>query len=290
MGRATLGLTVTGTGVRLRGSVLFSRLKTVVSDLFDSHCHLDDEAFAVDREAVLARARAAGIRGIVTVGTSLLSSRRALALAEEHADVYAAVAIHPHDASDATVEAMTDLESLARHPRVVAIGETGLDYYRDFAPRDIQAQAFRAHLALARRLNLPVIIHNRDAHLDGMRILADEAPPRVIMHCFSGSLEIARRCLDRGYFLGLGGPLTYRNARRALEVAAYVPPDRLLLETDAPYLPPEPHRGRRNEPSYLPLIAWAAAHARGVAPGTVAEITTNNAREAFGLSRLATRG
>lgn len=261
----------------------------MVLDLFDSHCHLDDEAFAADREAVLDRARTAGVRGTVTVGTSLASSRRAIALAEQHADVYAAVAIHPHDASSATAAAMAELEALARHQRVVAIGETGLDYYRDFAPRDTQAQVFRAHLVLARLLNLPVIIHNRDAHFDVMRILAEEAPPRVIMHCFSGSPEIAHRCLDRGYYLGLGGPLTYRNARRALEVAAYVPPDRLLLETDAPYLPPEPHRGRRNEPSYLPLIAWAAAHARGVAAGTVAEITTSNAREAFGLARLATR-
>jgi TatD DNase family protein len=275
--------------VRLRVSGVSSRLGTVVLDLFDSHCHLDDEAFAADREAVLDRARTAGVRGVVTVGTSLASSRRAIALAEQHADVYAAVAIHPHDASNATAAAMAELETLARHPRVVAIGETGLDYYRDFAPREAQAQAFRAHLALARLLNLPVIIHNRDAHLDVMQILAEEAPLRVIMHCFSGSPEVARRCLDCGYYLGLGGPLTYRNARRALEVAAYVPPDRLLLETDAPYLPPEPHRGRRNEPSYLPLIAWAAAHARGVSAGTVAEITTSNAREAFGLARLATR-
>jgi TatD DNase family protein len=132
-------------------------------------------------------------------------------------------------------------------------------------------------------LSLPVIIHNRDADADILRVLAEEAPPRVIMHCFSSSVEIARTCLDRGYYLGLGGPVTYRNARRATEVACFVPPDRLLLETDAPFLPPEPHRGRRNEPSYLPLIAWAVAHARGVSAGTVAELTSTNAREVFGV-------
>lgn len=267
----------------------FSRLEGVVLDLFDSHVHLDDEAFDADRDAMLERARAAGVCGFITIGASLASSRRAIALAERHPDIHAAVAIHPHDASDATPEALGELATLARHPRVVAIGETGLDYYRDFAPRDAQVRAFRAHLALARRLDLPVIIHNRDAHWDILRILEEEAPPRVILHCFSGTVEIARRCLDRGYYIGLGGPLTYRNARRSLEVAAFVPPDRLLLETDAPYLPPEPHRGRRNEPSYLPLIAEATARARGVAAGTVAELTTLNAHTAFGVVRPATR-
>ncbi|MDR7518746.1 MAG: TatD family hydrolase [Armatimonadota bacterium] len=258
-------------------------------DLFDSHLHLDDDAFASDREVVLDRARAAGVQGFVTVGTSLESCRRALVLAEQHADVFAAVAIHPHDAADATPDAMAALAALAKHPRVVAIGETGLDYYRDFAPREVQQQAFRAHLGLARDCGLPVIIHNRDAHADVLRILTEIPPPAVVMHCFSGSLEMARTCLDRGYYIGLGGPLTYRTARRAVEVAAFVPPDRLLLETDAPYLPPEPHRGRRNEPSYLPLVAWAAARARGVAAGTVAEVTTANARAIFGLTRLAVR-
>jgi TatD DNase family protein len=261
----------------------------VVLELFETHVHLDDEAFAADRPAVIDRARAAGVRGFVTIGTSLASSRRAIALAEEHRDVYAAVAIHPHDATEATADALGELTTLARHARVVAIGETGLDYYRNFAPREAQQQAFRAHLRLAKTLGLPVVVHNRDAHDDVLRLLAEEAPGRVIMHCFTGSPETARICLDRGYYLGMGGPLTYRNARRALEVAAFVPPDRLLLETDAPYLPPEPHRGKRNEPAYLPLVAWAAAHARGVAAGTVAEITTLNAMEAFDLRRIAAR-
>jgi TatD DNase family protein len=261
----------------------------VTADLFDTHLHLDDEAFDHDRDQVLERGRAAGVRGFVSIGTSLESSRRAIAVAERHPDVYAAVAVHPHEASQVTPETLAALAALARHPRVVAIGETGLDYYRDFAPREAQVWAFRGHLRLARDAGLPVIIHNRDAHRDVLEILAEEAPPRVIMHAFSGSVETARRCLDRGYYIALAGPVTYRNARRALEVAAYLPPDRLLLETDAPYLPPEPHRGRRNEPAYLPLIAAAVARARGVGPGTVAEITSSNAREAFGLARLATR-
>lgn len=258
-------------------------------ELIDTHLHLDDQVFAADLDAMLARARSAGVGGFVTIGTSLASSRRAVALAEAHADVFATVGIHPHEAPQATPEAMEALAVLARHPRVVAVGETGLDYFRDFAPREAQAGAFRAHLALGRRLSLPVIIHNRDAHWDVLSILEEDALPGVVMHCFSGSVDIARRCLDRGYFIGLGGPLTYRNARRVLEVAAFVSPDRLLLETDAPYLPPEPHRGLRNEPSFLPLIAQAAAHARGVASGTVAELTTLNAREAFGLPRPAAR-
>lgn len=258
-------------------------------NLFDSHVHLDDGAFDPDRAAVLDRARAAGVGGFVTIGTSLASSRRAVALAEQHEDVFAAVAIHPHDAGDATPEAMRELAMLARHPRVVAIGETGLDYYRAFAPREVQASAFRAHLDLAREANLPAIIHSRDAASDVLRILDEGAPSAVIMHCFSGSIEFARSCLDRNCYLGLGGPLTYRNARRTQDVVRFVPPDRLLLETDAPYLPPEPHRGRRNEPAHLPLMAWAAAHARGVSAGTVAEITTSNARAVFDLARFVAR-
>lgn len=261
----------------------------MVLDLFDTHLHLDDEAFEADADGVLARARAAGVLGFITVGTSLASSRRAIALAERHSDVHAAVAIHPHSAAEATPEALGDLAAMARHARVVAVGETGLDFYRNFAPRDAQVSAFRAHLSLAGELDLPVIIHNRDAHTEVMHILGEAAPRRVIMHCFSGSLEVAGTCLDRGYYLGLGGPVTYRNARRAIEVARFVPPDRLVLETDAPYLPPEPHRGRRNEPAYLSLIAWAIGHARGVSAGTVAELTTANARTVFGLAKPVVR-
>jgi TatD DNase family protein len=260
-------------------------------DLIDSHVHLDDDAFTPDWEAMMARARAAGVRAFLSIATSLAGSRRVIALAEAQADVYASIGVHPHDATSATPETMTELAALAKHPKVVAIGETGLDYYRNFAPREAQESAFRAHLRLAREVGLPVIIHSRDAGDDVLDMLAAESPGagRVIMHCFSGSAEMAQACVDRGYYLGLGGPITYRNAKRLLEVAAAVPPDRMLLETDAPYLPPEPHRGKRNESSYMPLIAAAVAKARGVAAGTVAEITTLNAIEAFGLRRIAAR-
>lgn len=255
----------------------------MVLSLVDSHLHLDDRAFERDREAALERARAAGVFGFVTVGTSIESSRRAVALAERHADVYATVGIHPHDAGSATPDDLKELETLARHPRVVAVGETGLDYFRDFAPRVAQQRLFGDHLERARALGLPVVIHSRDAHADVLGILSEAVPATVIMHCFSGPLGVARTCLERGYYLGLGGPLTYRNARSALDVVRFIPEDRLLLETDAPYLPPEPHRGRRNEPAYLPLIAWAAARARGISAGQVAEATSANATRAFGL-------
>jgi len=258
-------------------------------DLIDSHVHLDDEAFAADRDAMMARARAAGVRAFVSIATSLEGSRRVIALAEAHADVYASIGVHPHEAASAAPATLAELATLARHPKVVAVGETGLDYYRNFGPREAQEDAFRAQLRLARDLELPVIVHSRDAYEDVLRILAADAPGRVIMHCFSGSVEMAQQCVDRGYYIGLGGPVTYRNARRMLDVAAAVPPDRMLLETDAPYLPPEPHRGKRNESTYLPLIAAAVARARGVAAGTAAEITTLNTIEAFGLRRIAAR-
>ncbi len=258
-------------------------------DLIDSHVHLDDEAFAADRDAMMARARAVGVRAFLSIATSLAGSRRVIALAEAHADVYASIGVHPHDAAAATPETLAELATLGRHPKVVAIGETGLDYFRNFAPREAQEDAFRAQLRLAREMGLAAVVHSRDAHEDVLRILAADAPGCVIMHCFSGTVEMARQCVDRGYYLGLGGPVTYRNARRMLDVAAAVPPDRMLLETDAPYLPPEPHRGKRNESAYLPLIAAAVARARGVAAGTVAEITTLNAIEAFGLRRIAAR-
>jgi TatD DNase family protein len=258
-------------------------------ELIDSHVHLDDDAFTPDWDAMMARARGVGVRAFVSIATSLAGSRRAIALAEAHADVYATIGVHPHDAPSATPETLAELAALAKHPKVVAIGETGLDYFRNFAPRETQEAAFRAQLRLARDLGLPAIIHSRDAGDDVLEILAADGPKRVIMHAFSGPPEMAQQCVDRGYYIGLGGPITYRNARRTLEVAAAVPSDRMLLETDAPYLPPEPHRGKRNESSYLPLIAAAVARARDVAAGTVAEITTLNAIEAFGLRRIAAR-
>lgn len=252
-------------------------------ELFDSHLHLDDEAFAADREKTVARAREAGVVGMVTVGTGLVSCRDAVALAEQHRDVFAAVAIHPQDAAEATGAAMDNLRVLAGSPKVVAIGETGLDFVRETSPREAQRHALRAHLRLARACNLPVIIHCREAYPEVLSILDEERATRVIMHAFSGSVEAARQCADRGYAVSLAGPVTYKNARTPRDVARIVPIDHLLIETDAPVLTPEPHRGRRNEPAYLPYIAARIAEIREQAVAEVAAATTANARRIYGV-------
>lgn len=252
-------------------------------ELFDSHLHLDDQAFDPDREQIVVRARQAGVAGMVTVGTGLESCRAAVALAERHPEVFAAVAIHPHDAGEATEEAITALRVLAAHPKVVAIGETGLDLVRQISPPDAQRRAFRAHLSLARACGLPVIIHCREAYPEVLSILDDERTHRVIMHAFSGSVELAQQCADRGYGVSLAGPVTYKNAHTPREVARAVPIDRLLIETDAPVLTPVPHRGRRNEPAYLSFIAAQIAEIRGEPVEEVAAATTANARRIYGV-------
>jgi len=250
--------------------------------LFDSHLHLDDDAFDPDREEVLARARAAGVVGMVTVGSDVMSSARAHALAERHQDVYAAVAVHPYEAAQAGPETMEELRTMAGHPKVVAIGETGLDFMRG-PDRDIQRDVFRRHLRLAADLDLPVVVHCREAFGDVLDILREWNARRVVMHAFSGSVETARRCVDAGYAISLGGPVTYTSARQTRDVARFVPPEALLLETDAPVLTPEPYRGRRNEPAYLARIAERIAVLRGVDPDVIAATTTANARRIFRL-------
>jgi TatD DNase family protein len=221
----------------------------------------------------------------IAIGYDLESSRRAVSLAEQEEDVFACVAIHPHHAGQATADGLAQLELLAALPRVVGIGEIGLDYYRDRSPRETQAAAFRDQLRLAARLRLPVAIHDRDAHTDTMRILGEEPEglPAVILHCFSGDREMAVEAWARGYYTAVGGPLTYPNAPDLRAVFREAPRDRVLLETDAPYLPPTPHRGRRNEPGFLGLVADRLANLWGVPPDEVADITTRNARRAFAL-------
>ncbi|MFB3817215.1 MAG: TatD family hydrolase [Candidatus Methylomirabilales bacterium] len=255
--------------------------------LIDSHAHPYMPEFDADREAMLDRARAAGVAAVVAIGYDLASSRQAAALAEQAADVFACVAIHPHHAGDATPAAMDELRGLAASPRVLGIGETGLDFYRNRAPRDAQEQAFRLHLALARSLALPVVVHDRDAHADTMRVLGEEAGslPAVILHCFSGDLAMAAEAAARGYYVGVAGPVTYRSAGPLRAALRAVPLERLLLETDAPYLPPEPHRGRRNESAYLPRIAAALAELTGLPPGRLAAQTSRNAERAFARMR-----
>jgi TatD DNase family protein len=250
----------------------------MIPDLFDTHAHLHFTDFDADREAMLARARAAGVRRMLTIGTEPESSRAALALAATQADVWATVGIHPHDAAGADAAALAEMERLAAEPRVVAVGEIGLDYFRNLSPREDQQRIFRALLGVARRAGKPVVVHCREAHDDVLAILAEErvAEVRGIMHCFSGDVATARRCLDLGLLISLAGPVTYPNARALPDVARFVPADRLVVETDCPFLPPQGYRGQRNEPAYLALTAARVAELRGEPlPDAAARMTAN---------------
>jgi TatD DNase family protein len=254
--------------------------------LFDTHAHLHFPDFAEDLDAVLARAREAGLRGMVTIGTDRESNRATVAMAERLPDVWASVGIHPHDAGEATDEDFAEMERLARSPRVVGLGEMGLDFFRDLSPRDAQERVFRRQLEMARRVGKPVIIHCRDAHPEALAILGEAKAGEMggVMHCFSADVPVARRCLDLGLMISLAGPVTYKNARALPEVARYVPIDRLVVETDCPYLTPTPHRGKRNEPAYVALTAAHVATLRGVDAETLGEATTANAAKLFRLA------
>lgn len=254
-------------------------------DLVDTHAHLHFPQFAADLPEALARARAAGVRRLVTVGTDVAGSAAAVALAQAEPDVWATVGIHPHDAASADEPALAEIARLAGEPRVVAIGEIGLDFFRNLASRDDQARVFRRLLGLARSAGKPVVIHCRDAHAEVMQILAAEKVQDVggIMHCFSGDVAVARQCLDLGLIISLAGPVTYPNARALPAVARFVPGDRLVIETDCPFLPPQGYRGRRNEPAYLAITAARVAELRGVPLPTLARELTANACRVLGL-------
>ena len=252
--------------------------------LTDTHAHLDFPQFDSDREEAIERALAAGVGIIINVGADLASSRRAVALAEAHPQIYAAVGVHPHDAKTLTEEVLTELRELARHPQVVAIGEIGLDFYRDLSPRDVQRQAFERQLALARELDKPVIIHDREAHAEVMDTLRRWQGLRGVLHCFSGGLEMARRAVELGFYISIAGPVTFKNARRLPEIVRQLPLERLLIETDCPYLAPHPHRGERNEPAYVRLVAEAVAEIKGLPLEEVARVTTANTQTLFGLT------
>jgi TatD DNase family protein len=260
--------------------------------LIDSHAHLDSRKFDSDRRQVVERAGAKGVQTIVNPGADLPSSRQAVALAARRwagVEIYAAVGVHPHDAKTLSAEALAELRTLAQdEPRVVAIGEIGLDYYRDLSPRAVQRRAFESQLALAGQLRLPVIVHSRDAQDDLMAILRNWLKgagmnPGVVLHCFPGDVAMAEEALGLGFYLGIGGPVTYQNARVLPEVVKAAPLERLLLETDCPYLPPHPHRGQRNEPAYVALVAAKVAQLQGRPVAEVAAVTTANARSLFNL-------
>ena len=255
--------------------------------LVDTHAHLHFPEFAEDLDAVLARARAAGVRAMVTIGTDRDTNPAAVALAERHPEIYATVGIHPHDAAAATEADFDALERLARGcAKVVALGEMGLDFFRNLSPRDAQERAFRRQIALARALRKPIVVHCRDAHDETLQILAGERVDETggVMHCFSGDVEVARRSLDLGLLISLAGPVTYKNARALPEVARFVPEDRLVVETDCPYLPPHPHRGQRNEPAHVAITAARVAELRGTDPDALGEALTRNAARLFHLS------
>ena len=260
--------------------------------LIDSHAHLDFPQFDADRSNVIDRAGAAGVQAIVNVGADLASSRRAVALAAKHPSIYAAVGMHPHDAKKLDGAALAELRELAQQPKVVAVGEIGLDFYRDLSPRDVQRRAFQAQLAWATRVGKPVIIHDRDAHDEIMQILTNWAADfkgtqlagRLgVLHTFSGDLSMAERAMDMGFCISISGPVTYKNARQLADLVRTLPLERLLVETDCPYLTPHPHRGKRNEPAYVRLVAERIAALRGIPLEDVAEATTASARRLFGL-------
>lgn len=253
--------------------------------LFDTHAHLNATQFSEDVEQVIERARAEGVSHIVVVGFDRPTIQRAMGLAEEYPFIYAAVGWHPVDAIHMTDEDLVMIERLAAHPKVVALGEMGLDYYWDQSPKDVQKEVFRKQIRLAKKVKLPIIIHNRDATADIVDILREEGAEEVggVMHCFSGSIEVARQCIDMNFYISFGGPVTFKNAKKPKEVAKEIPLDRLLIETDCPYLTPHPFRGKRNEPSYVKYIAEAIAELKGLSFEEVAQKTSDNAKRLFGI-------
>lgn len=257
-------------------------------EAIDTHCHLDDPAFDADREAVWARAREAGVRALVIPAVSLERIPTAIAWAERHPGIYVAVGIHPHWASTFSSSALDRLREWARHPRVVAIGEIGLDFYRDLSPRPAQQEAFRAQLELAGELGLPVIIHQRQAQepvMEELEAWVAACPgARGVLHAFSGDPSTARTAAAWGFALGIGGPITYPRAEALREAVRQVGIAHLVLETDAPYLPPQPYRGKRNEPAYLRYVIESLSLILGLPAEDIAARTTRNARELFRLT------
>ncbi|MGQ9552578.1 MAG: TatD family hydrolase [Anaerolineae bacterium] len=253
--------------------------------LADTHAHLSDECFDADRQAVLQRARAAGVMLMVDVGADLASSGKAVALASEDEAVWAAVGVHPHEAAGFGEGELAMLRELANCPRVVAIGEIGLDFYRDLSPRQKQRDALEMQLALAGELGKPVLVHCRDAYPQVLESIRHwQGRIRGVLHCFSGTEEALYQALDQGLFISLAGPVTYERAEHTRTIARLVPIERLLLETDCPYLAPAPKRGKRNEPLYLTCILDTIARVRGVPAEDLAEITFENVEGFFGLS------
>lgn len=249
--------------------------------IFDSHAHYDDEAFQSDRETLLASLPEAGVCGVINCGCDLTSSQTAISYASRYPFIYAAAGFHPEMSGGVTQADLLTLEQLLTAPKVVAIGEIGLDYhYDDGAPRSVQMEVLAHQLELANMHGLPVIIHDRDAHADTLALLRQYRPKGVV-HCFSGSVELAREVVGLGMYIGLGGAVTFKNARKPVEVAAYVPDDRLLIETDCPYMAPIPFRGKRNDSTRIPYTAQRLAEIRATSAEEILRLTCENAHRLF---------
>lgn len=287
--------------------------------MIDTHCHLEMAEFDEDRDAVIQRAREAGIDAVITVGSDLEGNIGSLRLSEKYDFIYSSIGIHPHDAKDFTEEIYKQLKEWATRCRIqdtryrmqdkelknhescimhhasslskiVAIGETGLDYHYDNSPRDIQKEVFKKHLLLAKELELPVIIHSREAKKDTLEILGDSGISRGVLHCFSGDMGMAEKAMEMGLYISIAGPVTFKNAKKLRETAEAIPDDYLLIETDAPYLTPEPFRGRRNEPAFLVNTAEKIAEVRRVSLEDIARITTLNAKRLFRIGKSIQQG
>ncbi|MFL6980002.1 TatD family hydrolase [Bacillus inaquosorum] len=254
--------------------------------LFDTHAHLNAEQYDTDLEEVIERAKSEKVERIVVVGFDRPTIIRAMEMIEEYEFIYAAIGWHPVDAIDMTEEDLAWIKELSAHEKVVAIGEMGLDYHWDKSPKDVQKEVFRKQIALAKEVNLPIIIHNRDATEDVVTILKEEGAEAVggIMHCFTGSAEVARECMKMNFYLSFGGPVTFKNAKKPKEVVKEIPNDRLLIETDCPFLTPHPFRGKRNEPSYVKYVAEQIAELKGMTFEEIASITTENAKRLFRIN------
>lgn len=251
--------------------------------LIDTHAHIEMKDFDSDREEVIQRAREAGVGYLISVGATLAGSRKAVELAERYENVYASVGIHPHDIKDMDETTIPTLRELAKSSKVVAVGEIGLDYFKEWSPKELQISRFRELLALAKELNKPVIIHDRDAHEDTLRILKEEGLKNGVVHCFSGDYRFAKEILKLGFYISFTGVITFPKAEDAREVVKHVPIERMLIETDCPYLAPVPHRGKRNEPSYVAEVAKTIAAVKGLSFEDVARITTLNVKDLFGI-------
>ena len=253
--------------------------------LFDTHAHLNDPAFDTDREELMAGLGAKGVGLVMNAGCSLESSRDIVHMASRYDWLYASVGSHPDSANEVDETVIEEYRKLCQNEKVKAIGEIGLDYYYEDIPREIQQKAFRMQMALAKEVDLPVIVHEREAHDDGMRIVKEFPGVTGVFHCYSGSAEMARQLVKMGWYIGFTGVLTFKNARKAVETAAAIPLERIVIETDCPFMAPEPFRGKRNDPGYLYRMAERLAEIRGITPEEAARVTTENAKRLYRIEK-----